>query len=113
MSKILFDVDRHSGVIEHIGKNDKGNIVIQRTQNTNAILDANRQEMNGNVSTGWKGDMHKVASIPLIIIDQWREELKAKGASNSDPLHKDNRAYFIAKINSSEWSKLRTKQGRV
>lgn len=109
----LFDVDHFSGIVEHIGKNDQGKTVIQRTQNTNAILDANNQEMNGNISTGWKGDMHKVASIPLIIIDMWREELKAKGVTNPDPLHKSNRQYFIAKINSSEWSKLRTKQGRV
>tara|TARA_B100000809_G_scaffold10429_1_gene9857 strand:+ start:2114 stop:2455 length:342 start_codon:yes stop_codon:yes gene_type:complete len=113
MSKQLFDVDRFSGIIEHIGKNDKGNTIIQRSQDTRAILGANRQEMASQVDGNWKGDMHKVASIPLIVVDQWREEMKIAGYHNCDPLASDNRAFLIAKINSSEWSGIRTKQGRV
>lgn len=113
MSKTLFDVDRFSGIIEHIGKNDKGQNVIQRSQDTRGIVSANRQEMNSQIDGTWKGDMHKVASIPLIVVDQWREEMKSKGYPNCDPLHADNRTFLIAKINSSEWSGLRTKQGRV
>lgn len=112
MSKRLFDYDVKSGVSEFFLKNDKGQNVIQKTQNTDAIIKANQQEMNYHTN-GWRGDMHKVASIPLIIVEQWREELKAKGNHNPDPLHTDNRSFLIAKINSSEWSSLRTKQGRI
>ncbi len=112
MSKQLFDVDEFSGVIEHIGKNHKGENVIQRTQDTRAILAANQREMQGGYG-GWQGDMHKVASIPLIVIDHWREEMKAKGYTNCDPLHSDNRTFLIAKINSHEWKALRTKEGRI
>ena len=113
MGKQLFDVDKFTGVIEHIGKNDKGQNVIQRSQDTRAIVNANRQEMNTQIDGDWRGDMHKVASIPLIIVDQWREEMKLRGHTNCDPLHAENRAFLIAKINSAEWSGLRTKQGRV
>lgn len=111
---ILFDEDNFSKTREIFHRNDKGQAVIQKTQDTRAIFDANNQELNSHASgNNWQGDMHKVASIPLIIVDMWREELKKRGASNPDPLHTDNRTFLIAKINSSEWSKLRTKQGRV
>jgi hypothetical protein len=112
MTERILDFNKQSGVIEtfqtHEGKN-----IIRKHQNTDAIFDANAREINSNISSGWQGDMHKVASIPLIVVDMWREELKAKGLVNCNPLHNDNKLFFIAKINSSEWSKLRTKPGRI
>ena len=113
MSERILDFNKQSGVIEtfqqHEGKN-----VIRKHQNTDAIFDANARELNSYSSgNNWQGDMHKVASIPLIVVDMWREELKAKGLVNCNPLHNDNKTFLIAKINSSEWSKLRTKQGRI
>ena len=112
MSRTLFDVDQFSGIVEHIGRNDNGQTIIQKTQDTRGIVAANRYELQ-HTRGGWQGDMHKVASIPLIIIDQWREELKARGAPDCDPLSTNNRSFLIAKINSSEWSGLRTKEGRI
>jgi hypothetical protein len=113
MSERILDINRHSGVIETFQQHE-GRNVIRKHQNTDAIFAANNNELNGHVSgNNWQGDMHKVASIPLIVVDMWREELKAKGVPNCDPLHNDNKTFFIAKINSSEWSNLRTKQGRI
>jgi hypothetical protein len=109
----LFDVNNFSQTREIFHSTGKGKAVIQKTQDTSAIFDANTRELNGNIDGNWKGDMHKVASVPLIVVDMWREELKAKGAHDTDPLSTNNRSFLIAKINSSEWSKLRTKQGRV
>lgn len=109
----LFDIDRFSGVIEHIGKNINGDTVIQKTQDIRGIVQANRREINNHIDNSWQGDMHKVASIPMIVVEQWREELKAKGHIDCNPLSTENRNFLIAKINSSEWSALRTKQGRV
>ena len=111
MKERLFDVDKHSGIIETFTQAEGKNI-IRKHQDTRAIFNANQAELNGQTS-GWKGDMHKVASIPLIIIDQWREEMKAKGYHNCDPLHNENRTFLIAKINSAEWAGLRTKQGQI
>tara|TARA_R110000744_G_scaffold121908_2_gene226758 strand:+ start:63 stop:404 length:342 start_codon:yes stop_codon:yes gene_type:complete len=113
MSERFFDADKYTGVIETFQKHEGKNI-IRRHQNTDAIFNANNNELNTHSSgNNWAGDMHKVASIPLIVVDMWREELKAKGLHNCNPLHNDNKTFLIAKINSSEWSKLRTKQGRI
>jgi len=112
MSGRILDIDHHTGIIEtfhqHNGKN-----VIRKHQNTNAIVDANRRELNNNVDGNWKGDMHKVASIPLIVVDMWREELKARGHSNCDPLSTENRKFLLSKLNSPDWNALRTKQGVI
>ena len=112
MSERILDINRFSGVTETFQKHE-GKNVIRKHQDTSAIVNANRKEMNSQIDGNWRGDMHKVASIPLIIVDQWREELRAKGHHNCDPLHNENRNFLIAKINSSEWSGLRTKQGRI
>lgn len=96
MKERLFDVDKHSGIIEtftqHEGKN-----VIRKHQNIDAIVNANQAEMNSQ-SNGWAGDMHKVASIPLVVIEQWREEMKQKGFHNCDPLHNENKTFLINRI---------------
>lgn len=110
---MLFDFDSFTGIKEEFRKDQMtGQIEIKKSQNVDSIFNANQAEKNAN-SSGWKGEFHKVASIPLIIIDQWREELKSKGAANPDPLAKENKSFLIAKINSSEFSKIRTKEGRV
>lgn len=110
---MLFDFDSFTGIKEEFRKDQMtGQIEIKKSQNVDGIFNANQAEKNAN-SSGWKGEFHKVASIPLIIIDQWREELKAKGSANPDPLATENRSFLIAKINSSEFSKIRTKEGRV
>jgi len=56
---------------------------------------------------GWKGEVHKIASIPLVVLEQWRKEI------GSDPLDKNNRPWLIARLNNKDWAKLRTKEGRI
>lgn len=107
----FLDHDNYTGITEHFGKIDGKNMV-KKTQDTNAITEEAKRKLS-HENSGWKGDFHHVASIPLIIVDQWREELKAKGVHNPDPLAKENKAFFIAKINSSDFSSFRTKGGRI
>jgi len=57
--------------------------------------------------------MRKVASIPVVVVDMWREEMKAQGYPNPDPLHKDNWAWLVAKLNNSEFGKLRTNEDKL
>lgn len=87
-------------------KSDGGKNYIRRVSDVQANLDKNAQEKS-NSSSGWKGDWHKVASIPLIVIEQWQKEL------GEDPLAKRNRKWLIAKLNNSDFGKLRTKEGRL
>lgn len=111
MTRIL-DIDRFSGITETF-KKDGNKIIINKHQDVEKIFDANNAEKNLEANTSWKGDFHKVASIPMILIEQWREELKAKGVSDPNPLAACNRNFLIAKINSGDYSKIRTKGGRV
>lgn len=70
-------------------------------------------EQRNNAQTGWKGDMHHVARIDMVIIEMWRNEMKAAGHTDCDPLSRDNRKWLAAKLNSSDFLKLRTKTGRI
>tara|TARA_Y100000310_G_C20481386_1_gene714833 strand:+ start:479 stop:814 length:336 start_codon:yes stop_codon:yes gene_type:complete len=111
MSSTFFDIDQQTGIIETFEK--EGNkIRIGKKQDVNPFLQSNQLEM-ANESGNWQGNWHKVASIPPIVIEMWTEELKAKGAPCVNPLDAKNKQWLIAKINSGDWSKLRTKSGNI
>lgn len=114
MSEIILDVDNWAGTVETYRKDKQtGQIQIKKTQDVGGIFDANEAEKNAIGNGSWKGDMHKVASVPWVIAEQWTNELKALGATNTSPFHAENRAFLIAKLNDYNYSKLRTKSGRV
>ena len=107
----LFDVNHFNGMVEHVAKQgDK--TIIKRSQDVSKILSENQAELN-NSSSNWKGDFHKVASIPFIVVEQWRNELKAKGASDINPLSRENKKFLISKLNDYNYSRLRTKDGVI
>tara|TARA_R110000823_G_scaffold22385_1_gene67026 strand:- start:236 stop:559 length:324 start_codon:yes stop_codon:yes gene_type:complete len=105
------DLDYQTGILESYSVVDK-KIKVHKTQDVNPFLNANKQEIN-NQSTGFKGDMHKMASIPPIVLEMWREDMKKKGYPNSNPLAVSNRKYLLSKLNSPDWNFLRTKQGVI
>ena len=107
----LFDHDKQTGIIEHFDVVD-GRAVIKTSQDTQSIIDHNKQDAN-SAKTNWQGDMHHVARIPMIVVEQWRNELKAQGKHDTNPLSKANNSFFISKINNGDFKSLRTKLGRV
>lgn len=107
----FFDYDNDTGIREDFSVVD-GKAVIRQTQDESIILEDNKADLNNSSST-WKGDMHHVARIPLIIVEQWRNELKASGAHDTNPLSNNNKKFLISKINNSDFSTLRTKAGRI
>ena len=112
MAKIL-DIDPASGLVETFAQDHMtGKITVKKYQEVDTLFAENAALRNSS-GAGWQGDFHKVASIPLITAEMWREELKAKGASNPDPFAKENKMWLIAKLNSRDWQKLRTKEGRI
>ena len=114
MSGIILDVDKFSGVTEVFNKdNMTGKVTVTKTQDTSKIFKANIDEQNAIGNNTWQGDMHKVASIPMVIVEQWYNELKAMGAQNPSPLHPSNQKFIIAKLNNRDFAKLRTKNGRI
>ncbi len=100
-------------ITETFIKGDNGKTHVKTYQNVDKILDANKQDMNANIGQGWKGDFHKVASVPWVVAIEWRNELIRQGASNPDPFHQSNKKYLIAKLNSSDFSNIRTKGGKL
>lgn len=109
----MIDIDPQTGIIETFSKDAiTGKIHIHKQQDVNPFLQFNQNEMN-NQSSGFKGGWHKMASIPPIVIEQWREEMKAKGYDNPNPLDAENRKFLLSKLNSPDWNKLRTKQGVI
>jgi hypothetical protein len=107
----LFDHDKLTGITEHFDVVN-GRAVIKTSQDTNGIIDHNKSDAN-NAKTNWQGDMHHVARIPMIVIEQWRNELKAAGLHDTNPLSRNNKNFFISKINNGDFKSLRTKEGRV
>jgi hypothetical protein len=108
----MYDIDAQTGIIEKYSKDDSGKIKVYQTQDVQPFLQANKRDEDiagGN----FKGHYHKMASIPPIVIVQWTEELKAKGADCINPIDAKNRKFLLSKLNSPEWNKLRTKQGVI
>jgi hypothetical protein len=106
-------LDSYNGVTEHFNTDKMtGEVQIITTQDVDPFFEYNKAQYD-NATRGFKGDMHKMASIPLVVIQMWREELKAKGADNTDPTSKPNRNFLMSKLNSPDWNKLRTKQGII
>ena len=106
MSKPLSQ-DGDVSEVHHYSQSDDQTI-IQTGQDVAPDLDRNAEERNQKGGgENWKRDFHKVASIPLVVIEQWTKEL------GDNPLAKHNRKWFIAKLNSNEFLKLRTKEGRI
>ena len=107
------DLDYQTGILEtySIDKHD-GKVKVHKSQDVDPFLAANKQELDRQ-SSGFKGDMHKMASIPPIVLEMWREDMKKKGYPDTNPLAMCNRKYLLGKLNSPDWNFLRTKQGVI
>lgn len=105
MSKRILDIN--GDIIETMHYDEMtGNITLQRDQDVSGYLNQAQKERSNQVE-GWKGDLHKVATIPLTLIEQWNKEL------GCNILQKENRHLLMLKINDRNYNKLRTKEGKV
>jgi len=104
--KRILDFDAHTGLTQIYHGNGDGSFAIQTVQDVTPFLGDNTAARN-NASTGWKGEFHEVASIPPLVWHMWWKEL------GDDPGARRNKVWLAAKLNSSEFSGLRTKEGRI
>ena len=87
---------------------DKG--VIHSVQDVEPLLDLNKKEQTGDSMYGTgRGPMgmHKVASIPLVIIEKWKAELGV------DVMNKDHMPKVKQLLNDPEYRYLRTGGGTI
>lgn len=98
------------GDVTEIYKRDNGDskFHIEIVQDVSKYLRKNRYDQ-GEFRRGsrWGKGMHKVASIPEVVLAEWWKEL------GDNPLAKHNRKWLIAKLNSNEFSLLRSRLGRL
>lgn len=70
-----------SGIITEYDIVD-GLFVAKHTQDVNAIIDQNKEERNSGVHDDRKSNMRKVASIPLVVVEQ----LKNRSMKDGGPI---------------------------
>ena len=100
-------LDAYGDIIETMQYDDAtGRTIVSKHQDVEPYLDEIARQRNQQES-GWKGDLHKVATVPMVIIDQWNQEFKC------NVLLKENRHLLMLKLNDPNYSKLRTKEGRI
>ena len=105
--KRLLSYDPYSDISTVYHSNPGGKqFTIQTYQDVSCYLRANAEQRK-SVSRGWKGDLHEVASIPPNVWNMWWQEL------GDNPGHPRNKAWLAAKLNSNEFLKLRTKEGKM
>lgn len=102
MDKRLFDHDPLTGITRWFHFDDAEDaFYIQTQQETQDIVDQNRRESN-ETSSGWSGDWHKVASVPLTVFMQ----LQKQGII-------DDQAALKRWLNDPDNAYFRTKHGNV
>lgn len=107
--KRLIDYNPDSGIWtwHELDRAEKKTVISYTYDDVDGILDNNK--MNYNHVNGWNADrsLHKVATIPLSIINKWliEEGLDIYNGEHADRLKK--------KLNDPEWRFLRTSPGVV
>ena len=92
-----------TGITQFWHEHENGDVTLQTQQDITQIAAANRELYNQvDEKAGWKGDMHRVASIPISVY----YDLKAKGIVD-DPVA------MKRWLNDPENQVFRTRPGRV
>ena len=100
----LFDIDPVTGVKKmwHYD-GDKDEAIIETVVDATDVIEENKAAFNQiDEKAGWKGDMHKVASIPMALF----YDLKKQGII-------DDQARLKAWLNDPDNRFFRTRPGRV
>lgn len=102
MSKRLFDVDPLTGSREFFHYDEKNDTyAIETEQNVDALVESNKR-LHNDAPEHWKGEMHRVASIPMNVY--W--DLKMRGIL-------DDEKRLRAWLNDPANRYFRTRPGRV
>ena len=90
-------------------ENGLGKLTIRRLQDTNEILKSNKEEFNSHADKATfsdvKNGLFKAAEIPFVVLEQWMSE----GFNWYEATPSERRA----KLNDSNFKKLRTRPGKL
>ena len=111
----LLDVDPVFGTVDRMSYDHAtGSLTIERTQDIGAILENNAETQNGHFDR--KSDMWPCASVPLNILEGWRQEFNAKtGRKLLDAFSEDQEweRFVYGRLDDSSFRKLRTGLFRI
>lgn len=114
MGADLIDLDSSVGAVLTQIRGEQGKVVVKRTQDTTAILEANAAQRAEAPSWNPYGSSRRdqslklVARIPNIVAEQWMRE--GVNVFSNDP---EQKRKVAQKLNSNEYAYLRTYPGRV
>lgn len=80
---------------------------VRRTQDVEAILDANKHDASHAANYSPTRELKHVASIPFVVAEQWLNQFGV------DVFNPDHAAAVARLLNSSEWAFLRTGKGNL
>jgi hypothetical protein len=104
----LFGHDPLTGITEWFHPSEDGrSFTIETRQEIEGTLDVN-QRLRNDAPGNWRGDMHRVASIPLAVL----QELSKRGIITAGGRILDEAA-FRRWLNASDNMVFRTRPGRV
>jgi hypothetical protein len=113
---VLLDIDPLTGAISTM-QYDHGTkgLTITRTENVDAILDANTESFNDS-GERWRGDNNDFwhyARVPMTTLFAWLQEFnqtRGPGDQVKDPFrpHDEWEKWLYGRLNSGEFRKLRT-----
>lgn len=83
-----------------------GRFTLRQVQDVTPVLEHNKALATHNDGYSPSRELRRAASIPLVVVEQWRRE----GIDIFDP---NSRDAVRSKLNSSEWAYLRTAPGRL
>lgn len=101
----LIEWDAHTGRTVWRTYDERGNVVIRTDTPVAAAIEHNTQARN-DTPAGWKGDYHRIASIPMQLLYDPNLGLNKAVQQGDDK-------YLSRWLNDSDNAAWRTKEGRV
>jgi len=99
----LFDVDEYAGTTTIFHPDGQGGYTLETQQDVEQILEANKLLNNDVDERARYGEWTRVASIPLVVWQQWCKE--------GDPQH--DKEFLRKKLNDRDNLYFRTRPGRI
>jgi hypothetical protein len=110
VERVFAGVERHW---LHTGDDGKDRITVETVQDVEPILKANTAEYNSAPDKFGKGDMHKVASIPAVVLEDACRIHNISFAELMDQKTDKSKRIWNDLLNGREFRKFRTRPGYV
>jgi hypothetical protein len=91
----------HNGISETLVHEESGSLITEEVQDCTAVLD--RAQILRGLSVNRRAHMKPAATIPLVIYHNWKKEWRTQYRQSWTW-----QTYLAMKINSRDYSKLRT-----